>query len=384
VRPARATLALAAATTTLAITSRVSCGIVGIVVLAGCATVQLLASRRHPRLRAAGAGLARIGGLDDRLAGRSPWPAGFAAAVPLGTYVVVNWLKFGTLFSVPFDKQDLVNAAVPERLDVLARNGPDLTSVSEIPTNLFNYFRPNGIALDPLFPFVDFSRKVEVVGDPVRDIEQVYAAITPSSTLLLALSLVGLAVVASRRAGRAARLEEVRVLRLHALGTAVAVLPTLMFASVAHRYTVDFVPAMAILGAAGMYALPALLRGRTALRRGLAVGAGVVLVANVWVQLSLTLQMQRGYQGIVSIQHRSEYVQARIDWTRRLGLEPRGELLEQEAGDALPDAPIGTFLVIGDCDDLLLSEGEGWLELEFEDPGAVCEALGRPPSAGRG
>jgi len=370
-------LVLASASATLAISSRASSGVVGVVVLGAIFGVQLFGSVRHDGLRAFGHRVARIAGVDDELAERRPWPALLAVAVPIVAYAAVNWAKFGAPLAVPFQHQDIVNRIDPLRRAVLRANGNDLLSLNEIPTNVLNYFRPDGISLNGLFPFVDFSRRVTVIGSPARDVEWLYASLSLTATFLLVLAVVGATVVAVPRVARRTGLARARVLRVPALATVASLGPTLMFPAVFQRYTVDFTPALVLLGATGMYAAGALVRSR-AVRAVVAVAAGIVLAWNVAANLALTLNLQRGYQDVVTPVERAAWIKDRIEWNDRLGIDPSVTIVRWRAGTPKPEAgPVGSFLVVDDCKALMLSDGQDWLTVATTDPKPLCRALDR-------
>jgi hypothetical protein len=372
-------LALASLTTTLAISSRASSGVIGVGILGAVFALQLLNSIHNDRVRALRQRVALVAGIDDRIAQRRPWRAGAAAAIPIAAYAAVNWAKFGSPFAVPFQRQDIVNRSDPLRAAVLRANGHDLLALNEVPTNVVNYFRPDGISVHRLFPFIDFSRGVAVVGSPARDVEWVHASLTVTATFLLVLAIVGLAVVCLPRFAATSDLTAARVLRVPALATLVSLGPTLMFPAVFQRYTVDFTPALVLLGATGMYAAGTLLRGRRTARTIVVVLGVFVLTWNVAANLALTLNLQRSYQDVVTPTERADWVRDQIRWTKRFGIEPRPTIVRWDrAATPVPRAgPVGSFLITDDCRALAVSDGSSWLEIAADDPRPLCDALDR-------
>jgi hypothetical protein len=375
--PSTRTLVLASALATIAVLTRVSSGVVGISLLAMVAVLELLGSRAHATIRGAGSCLARVLGLDGRLEGRRPWPAALAASVPLLAYAAVNRAKFGTLVSVPFHRQDLVNDLVPVRRGALAANGDDLVSLDQLPTNVFHYLRPDGISFHGLFPFVDFGDGVRLIGSPARDVEWGSASLTVTATYLLLLAAVGAAVVCLPRLASRSDVREARVLRVPALAAAASAVPTLVFPAVHQRYTVDFTPALVLLGATGLYALAGLLRGRRLLRRTIVVAASSLLAWNVAVNVALTFNLQRS-SVFTAADDRAEYLLDRIRWTERLGIEPSLPVVRWDpTRDPMPPAArVSSILIAGDCTEVLLSDGVGWLSLALDDPRRICDAVG--------
>lgn len=376
--PSRARLALACMTTTLAILSRQTAGAIGTLLLGGLFVVNFVMTRRHQRVRDLGARLARITGVDDRLDGQQPWSTLVAAVVPIGAFVAVNEARFGTLFRAPFEKQDLL-LRVARRRQVLAANGNGFVSWREVPTNVVRYFRPDGLTLHRLFPFIDFGDATRVLGHVARDPENPTASVTVTATLLLLLAVGGAAVVFAPKLARHVRADDTRVLRMPVVASAVIFLPTLVFPAASERYKADLVPLFVTAGAVGLYAGARLVR-RHGRKGALVVAIAVILAAfNVCTNLALTLDFQRGYGSFVSANERAGYVSNQIKWTRRFGLEPRASFVDWDPRTSAgrpPAAPIGTFLSIADCSQLQLSDGYEWLELHLRDPGSTCRALG--------
>jgi hypothetical protein len=380
--PSHRTLVLTAVFSTFAVTSRVSSGAVGISLLGSLFVLQLLATRRRSSIRGLGSRLADVAGVDGAAVRRSPWPAAVASVTPLLAYVAVNWAKFRTILTVPFDKQDAVRVRVPQRSQVLLENGNDLVALDQIPSNLLHYLRPDGFSLDRLFPFVDFTDTIRNVGGVAREPEGPTASFTTTTTLLLILAVVGLAIVLVPAIARGANASLVRSLRVPILAATMAFVPTLVFPAAAERYKADLTPLLVLSSAIGLYGVASWLRRGSRRRRVLVGVAAILAAANVWTNLALTLNFQRAYQ-VRSGADRGAYILDRIRWTERLGVEPSADFVEWERGSVAPQpAPrsVGTFLVVDGCSELLLSDGDKWLELGFDDR-RTCEALGFPIDA---
>jgi hypothetical protein len=378
--PSRRTLVLAAAFSTLAILSRVSSGVIGLSLLGALFALQLLATRKRSSIRALATRLGDVAGVDAGTAQRSPWPTALATLTPLLTYVLVNWMKFRTLLTVPFDKQDVVLRSAPERTHVLVANGNDLVAVDQIPTNLLHYLRPDGFSFDRLAPFIDFSDRITNVGGVARDPEGPTASFTTTTTLLLILAVVGVAIAFVPAIARRVDARPVRSLRLPILAAAAAFFPTMIFPAAAERYKADLTPLLVLAGAIGVYGIAHWLRDGGRRRRVAVIGVVATLaVVNVWTNLALTQSFQRTY-AVVSTADRGSHLLDRIEWTERLGLDPSADFVEwrRAAGAARPEpSDIGTFLVVDGCDELFVSDGDKWLALSLDETQA-CEALGFP------
>jgi len=358
-------------TATLAMLSRASVGLGPVLALGAILAVHLaqrvvawlLRRRSRPPL-ARRLALARWAGVSDEVLARSSWPIALAAGIPLALYMYVNYSKFGTLFSLPVDKQD-IRLGAPERRAALAASN-QLFSIDYAPTNLLQYFRPDAIGIDRLFPWITFSPS-HTMGLAYDHVEPT-ASITAVSAVLLVLAILG--VVAAIRAAHPAAVPTTgsgtepkpgaETLRIPLLCATAAAAGVTVIAELAQRYQSDFVPLLVIGAAAGLAWLPALLVHRAALTRRFIVVAIVMLA--VWscgVTAALTLRYQRTQQS----GFRRDFVDFQLDVNDVLGLGGAGDIRQ---GPRLPEqpAPLGQFFIAGDCSDLYLSDGWEWLPVE--------------------
>jgi hypothetical protein len=179
-----------------------------------------------------------------------------AAAVPLGLYALVNLAKFGTLFSVPYDHQ-AANELVPGRRAMLAANGGTLVNPKALPTNLWQYVRPDAFRLSSSWPWVRLPTwQPHVFGDLRYDMLDRTSSVTATMPALVALAVIGIIGIARAAARSAARAAEttLRALALPVLGAACAVVPSLAFLFITERYLADFLPVLGLLALAGFAA----------------------------------------------------------------------------------------------------------------------------------
>jgi hypothetical protein len=386
-------LVWACVTATLALLSRPSIGTGPVIALGALLAVGLLQRtigwwrRRHqPNTSPAGTtpanvappsrrlALARWLGVSDTVASRAIWPVAVAFAAPVVLYAYVNYSKFGSLFGLPSDKQDILLNAAARRAALAASN--QLFSLKYAPTNLLQYLRPDGIAFDRLFPWVTFSTP-HIIGNTPYDNIDPSASISAVSTVLVVLAVVG--IVAAIRAPRPATGDATAaVLRIPILAATLATAGTIVIAELIQRYEGDFVPVLVLAGAAGLFWLPALVahRGRTA--RTLIAGALVVVAAwSCWATFALTLRYQRVYSGIQAPEMRAGFVNFQLDVNDALGLGPpddvrHGPKLPHLSGQSAlrTDAPIGRFFIVGNCDGVYVSNGHEWQPVEEHPSGA--------------
>jgi len=378
-------------TATLAMLSRASVGIGPVLALGAILVVHLAhrvvvwSRRRRSRLPSARRlALARWAGVSDTVLARSSWPIVLAAGIPLALYMYVNYSKFGTLYSLPSDKQDML-LNVPARKAALAASN-QLFSVHYAPTNLLQYLRPDAIGIDRLFPWITFSPS-HTMGLAYDHVEPT-ASSTAVSAVLVVLAILG--VVAAFRAARPAAVTTngtgaefppgAETLRIPLLCAVASTAGVAVIAELAQRYQSDFVPLLVIGAAAGLAWLPALLVHRAALTRGLVMVAMVMLA--LWscaATAALTLRYQRALStfGVPNDLRRDfadlrrDFVDSQLDVNASLGLGGpddvrQGPHLPQQPG-SMPfhtAAPLGRFFIVGDCADLYVSNGWEWLPVE--------------------
>ncbi len=204
--------------------------------------------------------------------GRLALPILAAGLVPLGLGIAVNWAKFQHPYLFPLEKQ-VFTGLNQHRRDALAANGGDLVSADILPTTLVNYFRPDGIRFTSVFPYVSVpADPAPTFGSSVIDQSYRTGSVVAFMPLLFGLSLWG-AVALVRRTTRAAT----AALRLPVLAALAAGGPVVFYGYLAHRYTSEFVPALAIGAAVGMGDLIRRWAGRSLRFRRTVLGGAVAL-----------------------------------------------------------------------------------------------------------
>jgi hypothetical protein len=328
--------------------------------------------------------LARWLGVSEEAASGSTWHVALATAVPLVGYAYVNYAKFGTLFSVPIDKQDIL-LRLPERRAALAATGNSLFGFDYIPTNLVQYLRPDAIGFRGTFPWVTFASAPHVFANAKFENIEPSASTTVTSIFLVALAVLG--AIAALRGVRARRVDEdhttvadapsAAVFRVPLLAGAAAAVSTIAIADLFERYQGDFVPVLVVGAAVGLGWLAVLLQRSTRGIRRLVVGALVVAAAwSCWATFSLTVIYQREYSAFQDTAVRAGFVDFQLDVNDALGVGPPSV----RRGDALPvikspvirrtNAPHGQLFVVGDCRALYVASGRSWETVEEPAPGA--------------
>ena len=386
VSPRTRTLVLAATTAAFAYLSRGSVGLgpvaaLGLVFLARLATAARDAWRHRsatrsargaddpddapggPDAKPASAWWLRMLGLGTDHANRSFWPVAVATAAPVVLYSFVNWVKFGTFLGTPpYELQDLL-AGRASRQAALAANGGTLFGIKYAPTLLLDYFRPDAISFDRLFPWVSFAPPPRIIGGVTFEAVNFSSSVPATSTLLFLLTIVGVvaAIRAPRPEGGGAT---AAVLRVPLLGAAVGCVGTFALAFLEERYLGDFVPLFVVGGAAGLWYIARLIAHRSSGVR-IATIAGLVLVGgwSCWATGSLTLLQQRAFGPLVATDARAALIDAQLDVHDVL---PGGAPSRVLRGDLPLPAPASpaTLLVVGDCDGFFWSNGRFWHPVE--------------------
>jgi hypothetical protein len=356
-RPSARSLLWAGIFATLAFLTRASVGfgpVAALALLAGAALVGAVRASLRRRDVAAGERLLRwtswFGGQDDTRWRTVGFLAG-AAALPVVIYATVNAVKFGTPFSIPFDQQGFTRVDAGRR-EMLALNGGSYFRWQFVPTNLFQYARPDMLGFTGRFPFVTFPTKpVHVFGQLRYDLIDATASLPATFPVLMLPGLAGLAAIVRpwRRLGDV----EVRPLRIPVLAAIVGTVSVLNIGYIAHRYLADFLPLVLLCSLVAVHLLvAAAARGE---RRGTGArwvlgGLAVLAVFSVWTNLSLAWTFQRAYGPTTLPGRIRTYVEAQLRTQ-----DPRGQV---QAAVATPQAPAYDRLPAGGrFDDVILLPG---------------------------
>jgi hypothetical protein len=297
----------------------------------------------------------------EEMYARPRWIAGLAGAiaVPSVVYAAFNYAKFETFFGVPYDAQ-VESQINPHRQEVLALNHNSLFTLKAIPTQLWQYFRPDAIRIHGTFPWIGGPTGFpSVIGDLLFDQREHTVSITAGMPVLLALAIVGVVAIVRTRA--------LSVLRLPAIAALVVLPVSLSILFVAQRYASDLFPLLLLLAVPGLFSALAWLEQRTVPWRRAIVAASAALIAlGCWTGIAVALEYQRDLSSLVTIDVRREYV----DWQWRIADALGFGRPTVLTGDTLPE-PMhrGTLFVVGPCDGLYVSDGEEWNAVERSNAG---------------
>lgn len=349
---------------TVAMLTRPSVG-GGVVAALAAVLAWVVIDRYRHRLRRGGEALGRL--RMSGLSSPSPTLLATAVAVPVMSYAAVNWLKFRTLFSVPFDRQGFTLLSAQRRA-MLDANGGTLFNWKFIPTNLVSYARPDTVRVDGVFPLVHIRPSSLRIGDPVYDLVDLTAGLPATMPLLVALAAIGVVVVI--------RLGDALVpLRPILVGAAVGTLPVLSIGYLANRYQSDFLPLLVVPALVGAPAVTGWLRRRSR-RSVVPVGAAACLLGifGLGVNAALAFTYQRAYAPPASPDQLAGYIDTQLAFDRWVG---DGRLAHVARGDELPaEADLGDIYVVGDCAAVYWSDGRESFDLTATPWKGVLRAEG--------
>lgn len=371
----------ASAAATLAFSSRASVGLGTVVALALVLVGQLvrwvrdtLEHRHRPSDRGPMRALTRLDWMGVRTsepAGGRRWIVGTAGAVaiPIVAYSYTNWSRFGSLFTVPWHRQ-LLYRLDPTTRGPLAASGGGYFSLKYLPTTLLQYFRPDALRLNALFPWVTFPRSTPTIIGNVVISHGASSSLPASMPALAFLASVGILAAGSYRFAGS---HDASVLRVPIIGAAAGVVVVLAAAVLAQRYLGDWIPLLAMAGLAGIHTL---IRRREAREPGrsrafstaLLALISVLAAASLWFNGSLALLYQRLYNPWPDTL-RAGMLGFEYDIGRMTG----SGAAQLKQVDALPlqPAPAGTTAIVGKCAALYWSDGTTWFFVEGSPTGGV-------------
>ena len=277
--------------------------------------------------------------------------------VPLAAHAAVNVAKFGTLFSVPGDRQRL-SLDDPVRAAFFERTGGSFFDLRFLPTTVVQYLRPDTIRFERLVPGIRYGPLARDRGSLAVETITPASSLPVAATLLVVLAVVGTVWLLRRR----------QVVWLWmVVATALGAVPTFAIGFVANRYLIDMLPPLAVAGAAGVAV------ASTWDRRRLLVGIGVALVVwGAWVNAALaTWTLELKSPGFTEL--RSDVDAFVFDG---------GDVGIVDAAVGVPVPRDGIVGLADNCAGVYIAEQGSWVALE-RLPG-VFEATGILPAGGQG
>ncbi len=315
-------------------------------------------------------------GIPDATAPRTRAPALLCAtAAALGVYLLVNYMKFGTLYSIPWRAQVALKS-YPQVRAALAANGGSLLGLKFVPTALLQYLRPDAIRGTGLFPFIGFPPAATVLGHVVYEYRNPASSVTSTMPAFLVAGAVGVWSAFRRpRRGQSGRRTPggVALLRVPLLGALVGTFGSLEIAYIAERYLADWMPLLVLAALVGVAVL--VERGprmRPWARRTILAAGCLLAVFGVVVNLTLSIVYQRElnpFHPPTSVRAQFVNLQLRID--RDLSGNPGDGVTEARRLPAI--APAGDLVILGNCAALYQSTGTDWEPVEQSQAGGAFE-----------
>jgi hypothetical protein len=166
------------------------------------------------------------------------------AAVSLAAGCIINWLKFGVVFGLPFESQVWtgLNAHRREFLRLSDRKG---YGIQFFPTDFWTYFQPFGIRLQTVFPYITLPATTpKILAGAFFDATYRTASVPASMPLLFLLTCWGVVASFLRAAS-----DKAKLLRIPLIAAAGAFGVDLVWGYIAPRFEADVLPLL-ILGSA--------------------------------------------------------------------------------------------------------------------------------------
>jgi hypothetical protein len=288
-----------------------------------------------------------LGGQENR---RWFIPVLAAGVIPLAIGCAVNYSKFGVLFGVSNFEQVWTHVNAYRRKFLAANHDAEEGTIF-VPTNIVTYFRPNGLSLSRVFPFVTLPASPPTAVNGVLFDRLYRTASLPASTpLLFLLSIWGL--VTAFRPKSIGKVARTRLLLL-AAGSAGAAL--MLWGYIGPRYLGDFVPFLVLASAVAMADIFRRLEGHRLSARVSALAViTVVALFSIMANIGIATVPNEEWNTTQAF----NYVQ-----TQKTVSDLTGHPLESRVvrGSSLPPwAPAGQLYVIGDCSGLYISNGENY------------------------
>jgi hypothetical protein len=303
-----------------------------------------------------------------------------AGLLPVAVGVAINWIKFGMPFGVDMHTQVFtrVNA---HRRQVLATNGGRLWTPAFVPSTAWAYFRPDGLRLTAVFPFITLpASPARGVGGQVLDQTYRTASVTASMPLLFLLGVWG--VVTAFRPGPTGWS---KVTRIPLVGAAAGTAAVFLWGYISFRYITEFLPFFVLAAAVGLVDL---WRRAGARSRGIRIGALSAVAIVGLFSVAANFLIVRSPTDPVAWHGDSvrSYVELQKSLSDKMGHPLDGNIVR---GTRLPKrAPADTLFVLGDCAGLYISTGEfelNWIPVEYGGKSATRLAVEfhRQPDRGR-
>jgi hypothetical protein len=284
----------------------------------------------------------------------------------VGLPVAINWIKFRTILSVPWNRQ-FVALHTPAVADFYRHHG--IVSLANLSSTLGWYFRPTAVATTGLFPFFRYTSHVAVSGHAAFLSAERSSSIPASMPLFTILSLVGLLIAVAPRLGGVTLSARSRwAVRSAVVGSLASGLVILIFDTIANRYIADLLPFLITCSVVGFTWIVGRWQLLPMLVRGALVLASVVLaVFSLLVNLSLGLEDALVFGPSPTPQQRAALVHLQLSIHQLLPIALR---FPASTGTQLPAHPVDSQLFVQEhCAGVYQYNSPLWNQLEVGAPG---------------
>jgi hypothetical protein len=299
---------------------------------------------------------------------RAPRQAGaavVAAIAGVAAHMSLNFAKFGTLLSLPAERQ-VLTLLDPERAAWFAQNQNSFFSLQFLPTTVLHYLRLDTVRFERLVPGIGFGPPAHEVGGARFETITPAASLTAAAPVLVVLAILGAVLLVRDRRWDWAGVT---------VGLMIGAVPSFTIGFIANRYLVDMLPALIVPAAAGLVML-----GRPRWLPDRAVPVLVVLAVtwSIWVNAALgTWILGLKSPGFTELRYRLDSL---VFPTPSPGLT----VIDNVSGVGRD----GLVAIEADCAGVYIAEQGTWVALErssnrvtvgritFEDSGRVAEGDG--------
>ena len=284
------------------------------------------------------------------------------------TTVSVNWAKFRRPFGIPMEDQ-LFSVTDENRAEMLARYDNKYFQLEFVPSNLWAYFRPNGVDISTRFPFIDVPKTLPAVwGDAFYDATYRTASVTATNPLLLAASVAGtVAFIRLWRRPLFWRFCPIVAAGILAAGGVAG------WGYIATRYLTDFLPGMLVLSAIGIatFVRYADCRSEPFHPRLKRAGQITAIALITWsVVANTAVAFNYSYSLTDRAEQMSRLLSVQDTFANVVGppLTERVVFLDDLPYARYDPTEVGTLAIIGDCEALYYSNGDTvdtWVPVEY-------------------
>lgn len=297
-------------------------------------------------------------------------PVLIAGLIALVVGCAIDLAKFDVLFGFPAAEQLLYKTYGFSHI-----NGGKHFSLHFLPATLQAYLSPGNLRFTPLFPYVTFPELPTHLVANTRLFNRGSTSSVPASMpLLFGLGLWGVISSLGRHLPMVVR--SFRILFVAAAASAGAML---LYGTVYERFLGDFMPLLVLASAVGTIDIWRHLEGK---RRSLRIVVPCVIGALALFGFVANMGIAITPQDDWTQTQTDNYIAAQRDLSNITGHPQSHDAIK--AVNVSEQAPIGQLLIKGQCDELLVSDGEGsafpypnlvWLPVERAPHTPICHAL---------